>query len=84
LLDNNIPISFPDDFIKDPSKINKTKFLKKGYRATVRSIPVKKRWLFVVGDVFPSMKWMKNRYKCNAFKAVFYYPIRIGKLLWMI
>jgi hypothetical protein len=84
LLDNNIQIMFPNDFILDPSQIYKIKFLKKGYKATIRSIPVKKRWLFVVGDIFPTMKWMKNRYKCNTFKAVFYYPIRVGKLFWLI
>jgi|WetSurSiteA1Bulk_404760.scaffolds.fasta_scaffold00717_6 hypothetical protein len=84
LLDKTIKPEISDDFILNPQQINKVKYLKAGYKSGVNSIPVKYRLRFVFGDIFPSMKWMKKRYNCNTFKAVLHYPLRVGKLLWLI
>ena len=84
LLNYGNDINFPDDFIFNPSQIYKLRYLRASYKATVRSVPVNKRWMFVLGDMFPSQKWMKKRYNCNTIKAVLHYPVRIGKLLWLI
>jgi hypothetical protein len=84
LLDKTIKIEIPDDFILNPQQNNKLKFLKAGYKAGVISVPSKYRLRFVFGDIFPSVKWMKSRYKCSAFKAILHYPPRVGKVLWLI
>jgi hypothetical protein len=42
------------------------------------------RTLEPLGDLFPSVSFMKNRYKCkNTWKVLLYYPHRIGKVLWL-
>ena len=84
LLDKNSTIEIPDHFISDPLQGNKPQFLKAAYKRTVFSIPPKHRLRFIIGDTFPSLKWMKKRYRCNGFKALFLYPLRIGKLRWLI
>jgi hypothetical protein len=84
LLGKTIKIEIPDDFILNPQQNNKLKFLKAGYKAGVISVPSKYRLRFIFGDIFPSVKWMKKRYKCGTLKAVLHYPIRVGKLLWLL
>ncbi|MCX6262243.1 MAG: nucleotidyltransferase family protein, partial [Bacteroidia bacterium] len=84
LLDKNIKIEIPDDFILNPQQNYKVKYLKAGYKAGVNSIHKKYRLRYVFGDIFPSVKWMKNRYKCGTFKAILHYPPRVGKVLWVI
>jgi hypothetical protein len=40
--------------------------------------------LYVLGDLFPSISFMKNRYKCKStWRVLFYYPHRVGKILWL-
>jgi hypothetical protein len=84
LLNKESAINFPDHHILNPSQNDKPKYLKTAYKAGVTSIPAKLRWRFIIGDIFPTLKWMKNRYKCSAFKAILHYPPRVGKILWLI
>jgi hypothetical protein len=84
LLDETSTIRVPDSFLSNPNQKNSLEYLKAAYLETVRSIPAKHRLRFITGDIFPSVKWMKNRYKCGGLKAIFYYPRRIGKILWLI
>jgi len=90
-----------DDFIDkwyNPDSINKFVFFLKSpkknstsgnalfYRKTVREIPgLHRKILFVLGDLFPTLTFMKKRYKCNSkLKALIYYPHRLGKILWLV
>jgi hypothetical protein len=56
------------------------------YRHTLREIPgFHRKILFVLGDLFPSVQFMKKRYKCKSgMKALLYYPHRLGKLWYMV
>jgi hypothetical protein len=81
----------------DPASINKfVLFLKAPknnpplsnalvYRSTIKEIPgLHRKILFVLGDLFPTFAFMKSRYKCNSnLKALFYYPHRLGKIVWL-
>jgi hypothetical protein len=84
LLDKNSKIEIPDSFIQNPIQENKPRYRKKAYRSTLYEIPPKQRLRFLIGDIFPSVKWMKTRYKCGGLKALFYYPVRLAKLIWLI
>jgi hypothetical protein len=55
------------------------------YRHIIRDIPgFHRRVLYVLGDLFPSISFMKNRYKCKStWRVLFYYPHRVGKILWL-
>jgi hypothetical protein len=72
-------------FLKIPKKdsVTGTKLV---YRKTIREIPgFHRKVLYVIGDIFPTLTFMKERYKCSSkMKAVFYYPHRLGKILWLI
>jgi hypothetical protein len=87
-----------DDFIDkwfNPDSINKFVFFLKSpknnrtdrpgylYRHIIGDIPgVHRKLLFILGDIFPSMRFMKERYSCKTnHKALLYYPVRFGKLL---
>jgi len=67
---------------KDNPPLDKAKF----YRHAFRDVPgIHRKFLFLLGDLFPSISFMKNRYKCSGkLKVLFYYPHRIGKVLWLI
>ncbi len=56
------------------------------YRYNIREIPcLHRKLLYILGDLFPSISFMKKRYKCsNSCKALLYYPHRLGKLLYLI
>lgn len=84
LLDKTSQILIPDNFISNPQQENKPEYRKAAYKTAIGSIPVKYRLRYIIGDIFPSIKWMKKRYKCNVLKALLYYPIRMGKLFWII
>ncbi|MCJ7446403.1 MAG: nucleotidyltransferase family protein [Bacteroidales bacterium] len=89
-----------DDFINrwfSPDSINKFVFFLKSpknnkldrpghaYRTTLKEIPcIHRKILFILGDIFPTISFMKERYKCKSrWKALFHYPIRLGKLLYL-
>lgn len=71
-------------FLKSP-KNNKAPDRSQSYRPLLRDIPgFHRKVIFVAGDLFPTINFMKNRYHCNsAWKAIMYYPHRLGKLLWL-
>jgi hypothetical protein len=84
LLDKNCNITFPEQFISAPNQKNKIQYRKATYKAWVASVNTKHKLKFIVGDVFPSVKWMKKKYKCNGMKVWIYYVRRMAKLLWLI
>lgn len=44
-----------------------------------------KKLIFILGDIFPSVGFMKNRYGCRStLKALLFYPHRLGKLAWVL
>ena len=55
------------------------------YRYNIREIPgIHRKLLYILGDLFPSISFMKKRYKCrNSWKALLYYPHRLGKLWYL-
>lgn len=55
------------------------------YRHAINEIPgLHRKLLFIIGDIFPTIPFMKRRYKCkNGFKALLYYPHRLGKILYL-
>jgi hypothetical protein len=67
---------------KDNPPIDKPGF----YRQIVRDIPgFHRKIIYVLGDLFPSLSFMKDRYKCKSkWKVLFYYPHRAGKILWLL
>jgi len=72
-------------FLKSP-KGNKPVNPGKVYRRMIRDIPgIHRKILFVLGDIFPSLTFMKVRYGVNnTLKALLYYPLRVGKLFRLI
>jgi len=66
---------------KDNPPVDKAGF----YRQIVREIPgIHRKFLYVLGDIFPSIGFMKNRYKCKSvWKVLIYYPHRLGKIMWL-
>jgi hypothetical protein len=74
----------PDSFILKPQQGQNKKSQKTAYKINFKSIPAEKRLRFLIGDIFPTLQWMKKRYKCNGLMAVLHYPLRLGKLMWLI
>jgi hypothetical protein len=89
-----------NDFIDkwfNPDSINKFVFFLKSpknnrsdrpgfvYRQIIKDVPgIHRKLLFILGDIFPSVRFMKERYSCkNNLQAVLYYPVRLGKL-WLL
>lgn len=72
------------DYLLNP-QLTKALPAKTVYRRTLESIPgFYRKMLFVTGDIFPSVGFMKERYgRRKTLAAIFYYPHRIGKLLWL-
>ncbi len=45
----------------------------------------RKKAIFIVGDIFPSVGFMKRRYGCSsAAGAILRYPHRLGKIAWVL
>jgi len=93
--------SWVNEFIDkwyNPDSINKFIFFLKSpknnpppdhanyYRHAVSEIPgFHRKFLFVLGDIFPSLSFMKKRYGCaSSWKVLIYYPHRVGKLWWLV
>jgi len=55
------------------------------YRHIISDIPgFHRKFLYVLGDIFPSVIFMKNRYKCKStWRVLLFYPHRLGKVLWL-
>ncbi|HLN20212.1 MAG TPA: nucleotidyltransferase family protein [Bacteroidales bacterium] len=56
------------------------------YRKNLGKIPgLHRKFLYVAGDLFPTLTFMKERYRCSsALKAALYYPHRWGKIMWLL
>jgi len=72
-------------FLKSP-KNNKAKNPGQIYRLAIKEIPgIHRKLLFILGDLFPTIRFIRERYGCKSnLKAVFYYPVRLGKLFWLV
>ena len=72
-------------FLKSP-KNNKPSHPGMIYRKTISEIPgLHRKVLFILGDLFPSVRFMKERYSVKSTLKVFlYYPLRFGKLLRLV
>lgn len=45
---------------------------------------MRRKLIFITGDLFPSVEFMKNRYGCRTvLSALLFYPHRLGKLIWI-
>ena len=84
LLDKSSNVVMPDKFITDPQQSNNKEYRKAAYRKSFASVPSKYRVRYLAGDIFPSLSWMKERYKCSILKALLYYPLRIGKVFMLL
>ena len=90
-----------NDFINkwySPASINKFVFFLKSprdnpagnkamlYRYVYDEVPgIHRKILFLIGDLFPTIEFMKNRYNCKSgLKALLYYPLRWGKVWYLI
>lgn len=71
-------------FLKSP-KNNPPPDQAKLYRHHVGEIPgLHRKLLFVLGDLFPTIEFMKKRYGCGTWKTLLYYPLRWGKVWYLI
>jgi hypothetical protein len=71
-------------FLKSPKR-NLPADKASNYNKILDEIPgLHRKALYVAGDIFPSIRFMKNRYNCKTgWKALLYYPHRLGKLLFL-
>jgi hypothetical protein len=72
-------------FLKNPKK-NSLASNPKIYRHIIGEIPgLHRKILFFLGDLFPTLTFMKERYKCRSkLEAALYYPHRLGKIWWLV
>lgn len=72
-------------FLKQP-KGNKVRNRGKIYRETIRQIPgFRKKFYYIIGDLFPSISFMKTRYHLKSTIIVlFVYLLRLPKLILLI
>jgi hypothetical protein len=56
------------------------------YRHIIKDIPgFHRKLLYVLGDILPSLTFMKKRYGSDsAWKVLIYYPPRLGKIFWLL
>ena len=56
------------------------------FTTNIRSMrSLRKKMIFILGDLFPSFDFMKRRYGCrSALSALLFYPHRLGKLAWVL
>jgi len=93
--------SFIDEFIDmncNAESINKFLFFLKSpkenpapdnsgfYNHIISDIPgLHRKVLYILGDIFPTIRFMKGRYGIKStWRVLLYYPHRIGKLWWLI
>jgi len=75
---------FPGEFILNPVQKGSKKFIREIYKTGFKSVPAHYRLRYLTGDIFPSLWWMKERYKCGTMAALLRYPARLGKLWWIV
>jgi hypothetical protein len=71
-------------FLSAPHKSATFRQRKEYYRIHYFALPNYVRFRYLSGDIFPSLKWMRERYNCGNLRALLHYPERIGKLLWLL
>jgi hypothetical protein len=71
------------EFLSAPHSAGTPKQLKEYYRFHYYTLPRNVRFRYLAGDIFPSLKWMKQRHGCGTLKALLFYPRRVGKVLWL-
>ena len=73
------------DKLPDPGEA-KTRSQKDLFLENFRSLKgIRHKLIFLTGDIFPSLEFMKNRYGCSTvLSALLHYPHRLGKILWVI
>jgi len=76
--------SFPDGFLINPELASNSGHKKHFYKTDFFSLPKGLRFSYLLGDIFPSLSWMKERHNCGSAKALLFYPQRLGKLIWLI
>jgi len=56
------------------------------FQRNLRSISgLRKKLIFIAGDFFPSIGFMKRRYGCHTtMQALLHYPHRLGKISWIL
>jgi hypothetical protein len=74
----------PEGFLSNPDQSMDPNRRKEAYRIHYFLLPGRIRLRFLVGDIFPSLRWMKQRHNCGTVKAILFYPQRIGKLFWLL
>lgn len=72
------------EMLRNPHQKSTQRQQREHYRKHFLSLPRSARFIYLAGDIFPSVTWMKERYKCGTTKALFSYPQRIGKLFRLI
>jgi len=72
-------------FLKSP-KDNPVENRAQRYRNNLKEIPgIHRKILYFIGDLFPTFSFMKKRYDCkSSWKALLYYPLRWGKVWYLI
>lgn len=71
-------------FLSRPDKFKIQHGKRNIYKEQVLSLNKLERIKYCAGDIFPSLKWMKQRFNCNTYKAILIYPLRLGKLRKLI
>ena len=61
---------FPEGFISNPVPPERRVQDRDAYVAQFRSLPQGIRLRYLAGDIFPSLKWMKQRHNCGTLKAL--------------
>jgi len=84
LLKNDNYESINDALLSDPSGLRIHGYRQKIYRQQFRGLSFPSKLRFIAGDIFPSVKWMKERYSCGLPGVLIRYPARIGKIMWLI
>jgi len=71
------------EFLSGRHQSYNSKHGKDAYKVHFFTLPSGIRFRYLVGDIFPSLRWMKQRHNCGTTKAILLYPRRIGKLFWL-
>jgi hypothetical protein len=90
-LSNDIRLLSNDEFpeittelICAPARFLNKSYKKLRYKSIIKTLSKKNRLRYIIGDTFPSLSWMKERYNCNSFLVFSFYLVRLGKLFWLI
>jgi hypothetical protein len=73
-----------EEFLPGPQRQTGRIRQKEYYRIHYFALPRKVRFRYLAGDIFPSLRWMRQRHRCGTVKAMLLYPRRVGKLLWVV